>query len=153
MSIKHQLGQAVEIARNLPSADVHLDSPATVLVELAREFSGIEFDIPDTSDADGYLFQYGKASWFPEPTFVLSVTRQLEAVDTSGGHEAYIQIQFEFRYRMDEDLASTESYSEWWFPGDGVDFEVWLTSVEQASIMNIVAGKLPREFAIWQDRA
>jgi hypothetical protein len=152
MPRKHQVEEAVAIARSLLDGPVRLDSPATTLVDLARRFSVIEFDIPDVPDADGYLFQYGKVSWFSEPTFVLSVVRQLEVMGSLGEHESYAQIQFEFRYPLDEDLASTGSYSSWWFPGGKTDLDAWLATVEQAPIMNIASRKAPREFEIWQDQ-
>lgn len=74
--------------------------------------SAIEFEVPEGPDADGYPFQYGKANWFAEPTFALGIVRQLEVIDLAGDHESYVQVKFELRYTLDDDLESIESHSE-----------------------------------------
>lgn len=123
------------------------------LTRLVRRFSAIEFEVPELPDADGYLFQYGKVNWFPEPTFALGIVRQLEVVDAAGEHESYVQVQFEFRYALDGDLDSVGSHSEWWFPDGEISFNSWLDSVDRAGISNRLAVKTPRDFAIWQEMA
>ncbi|MEV0823630.1 hypothetical protein [Nonomuraea rubra] len=153
MPDRRQVDEALELARGLLDDASTFSFRPSGLTELMRRYSTIEFDVPDVSDADGYLFQYGKAGWFTEPTFVLSLARQLEVVGPSGGHEHYIQVQFEFRYPLDGELENTGSCSEWWFPGDKISFDMWLESVAQAPIMNVLADKKPREFEIWQDQA
>lgn len=152
MSNKRPVEAAVTLAQGLLSGHPPLGSPVPGLISLMRDFSAIEFNVPDTTDSDGYLFQYGKAGWFLEPTFVLSIVRQLEVVDSSGEHEYYVQVQFEFRYPLDGDLEAVGSHSEWWFPGNGASFDAWLDSVERSSIMDIVSSKTPRVFEIYQDQ-
>lgn len=154
MPNKQQVEEAADIARALVGESDSFNSPAASgFTDLVRRFSEIEFEVPDVPDADGYLFQFGRASWFPEPTFVLSVVRQLEVVDSSGEHEAYIQVQFDFRYELDKELESAGSHSEWWFPGGEVSLDAWLDSVGLAPIMSLLARKTPRAFEIWQDGA
>ncbi|MFR9675388.1 hypothetical protein [Streptomyces sp. TR06-5] len=97
------------------------------------------------------VFQYGKVNWFSEPTFVLGISRQLEVIDSAGEHESYVQVQFELRYPLGDDLDSVGGHSEWWFPGGGVSFGSWLDSVDRAEISNRLAVKTPREFAIQQE--
>ncbi|MEV4501912.1 hypothetical protein [Streptomyces klenkii] len=48
------------------------------------------FDVPDTADADGLLFQYGTYSFSGPPTFALDLTRQFEISDSSGDHDHYV---------------------------------------------------------------
>ena len=153
MSNKRQVGEAVDIARTLVRGDVPVGPPLPALARIARSFAVTEFDVPDDSDSDGYLFQYGKVSWLPEPTFVLSVARQLEVVDADGGHEFYAQVQFEYRYALDAELKTVVSHSEWWFPGGDTSFYSWLDSVSGSPIGNVLLGKEPREFLVWEDRA
>ena len=153
MSDKQQVGAALDLARKLLDETPTFNSRISSLIGLVRRYSEIEFNVPELPDADGYLFQYGKVSWFSEPTFVLSLVRQLEVVSSSGEHEYYLQVQFELRYILDDELESIGSHSEWWFPEDEMPFHVWLDSVEQASIMNILTHKKLREFEIWQDHA
>ncbi|MFS8095775.1 hypothetical protein LFM09_01430 [Lentzea alba] len=149
--MRNKVCDAVAVARGLLDATSRLDFPVAALVDLARRFAAIEFDTPDAPDADGYLFQHGEASWFSEPAFVLGLVRQLEVEDSSGEHEAYVQVQFEFRYPLDDDLAGAGRHADWWFPGEGKEFEVWLTEVAQSPIVRHVAGKTPRDFQIWQE--
>lgn len=152
MPTKHQVEAAVEVARGLLGSITPTDSPTAKVMGLLRRFSTIEFDVPDFTDADGYLFQYGKVNWFSEPTFVLSLVRQFEVVNSSRCHEYYIQVQFELRYPLDDHLESVGSHSEWWFPGGKTSFDGWLDSVKHAPIMSLLAQKTPREFEIWQDQ-
>lgn len=147
---KHQVEEAVVLARGIPGGKSA--PPASALVDLVRRFADIPFDVPDDPDADGFLFQYGEANWFPEPTFTLSVVRQLEVVNSANDHELYIQVTFELRYPMDDELASVGNSSSWCFPGGGDDFDDWLNSVEQDPAMRLAARKPPREFEIWEDR-
>ncbi|WP_433358750.1 hypothetical protein [Streptosporangium sp. CA-115845] len=153
MSNKQRVEAALDLARGLLGEPPLFTSQVSDLTGLVRRYSAIEFDIPELPDADGYLFQYGKVSWFSEPTFVLSLVRQLEVIDSSGEHEYYVQVQFEFRYSLDNELESAGSHTEWWFPEDGISLDAWLESVNRASIMNILTQKTPREFEIWQDQA
>ncbi|GAA3927809.1 hypothetical protein GCM10023085_06240 [Actinomadura viridis] len=152
MANKQQVEAAADIARGLLGEVPSVSSPASGLTELVRRFALIEFDVPDSSDSDGYLFQYGEVNWFSEPTFELSLVRQLEVVDLSGRWEAYVQVLFEFRYPLDEDLGSVDSHSEWWFPGNEMPFDLWLDSVDRSPIVGLLSGKTLREFVILQER-
>ncbi|MGW0839795.1 hypothetical protein ACWD26_06495 [Streptomyces sp. NPDC002787] len=149
--MKQQVDSAERTARRLVEEMDDLDASLSGLTRLVRRFSAIEFEVPELPDADGYLFQYGKVNWFPEPTFTLGIVRQLEIGDATGKHEAFVQVQFEFRYSLDDDLDSAGSHSEWWFPGGEVSFDNWLDSVGRAPISSLLATKKPRDFAIWQE--
>ncbi|MGW3653676.1 hypothetical protein [Streptomyces sp. NPDC000878] len=151
MSRKQQVDSAEGVARRLVEEMGGFDPSLSGLTRLVKRFSAIEFEVPELPDADGYLFQYGEVNWFPEPTFALGIVRQLEVVDAAGEHESYVQVQFEFRYPLDSDLDSVGNHSEWWFPGGEVSFDSWLDSVDRAEILNRLAAKTPRDFAIWQE--
>ena len=153
MSKKRLLGEAGDIARSLVGDGTPAGAPVPVLVELARRFAATEFDVPSDQDADGYLFQYGKASWLPGPTFVVSMVRQLEVVDTDGDHESYSQVQFEYRFPLDVELEMAGSHSDWWFPAGPTPFDVWLQSVSRSPIGDLLRGKKPREFLVWVDQS
>jgi hypothetical protein len=152
MSRKQKVEAAAGIARRLAGEMDSSGSSPSGLARLVKRFSAIDFEVPELPDADGYLFQYGKVNWFPEPTFALGIVRQLEVVDASGEHESYVQVKFEFRYPMDGDFESVASYSEWWFPDGEVPFDSWLDSVDRAPIMSLLAAKTPRDFEIWQEQ-
>ncbi|MCY0944081.1 hypothetical protein [Streptomyces antarcticus] len=151
MATKQQVDSAEGVARRLVEEMGGFDTSLSGLTRMVRRFSAIEFEVPELPDADGYLFQYGEVNWFPEPTFALSIVRQLEVVDAAGEHESYVQVQFELRYPLDGDLDSVGSHSEWWFPGGEVSFDIWLDSVDRAEISNLLASKSPRDFVIWQE--
>ncbi|GAA3909850.1 hypothetical protein Aau02nite_13700 [Amorphoplanes auranticolor] len=153
MSNKHQVDEAVDIARSLVDDEVPVSSPVLALTELARRFAATEFDVPEDQDADGYLFQYGKVGWLPQPTFVVSMVRQLEVVDSDGEHEFYSQVQFEYRFPLDRDLEKLESHSEWWFPGGATPFGAWLESVSRSPIGDLLGSREPREFLVWADQS
>jgi hypothetical protein len=123
------------------------------VVEAVRRFEEVEFDVPDIPDSDGFLFQYGKVNWFSEPTFTIGFVRQLEMVDADGEHEAYSQVQLEFRYRVNVDLEAVEGRESWWFRSDPMSFDAWLDSVESDPIWEIVRRKVPVEFDVSQDLA
>ncbi|MDM8085788.1 hypothetical protein QUV83_13510 [Cellulomonas cellasea] len=145
------MGSAEGIARRIVEEMGDFHTPLSGLTRLVKRFSAFEFDVPDLPDADGYLFQYGKVNWLPEPTFVMGVVRQLEIVDAAGQHERYVQVNFELRYQMDANLDSVGNYSEWWFPGDVVSFDSWLGTVDRAQIASRLVGHSPRDFIVFQD--
>ncbi|MGW4942990.1 hypothetical protein ACWEOZ_15555 [Actinoplanes sp. NPDC004185] len=152
MSGKRQVDEAVDIVRSLVDEEIPVGPPVLALTGLARRFAATEFDVPADQDADGYLFQYGKAGWLPQPTFVISMVRQLEVVDADGEHESYSQVQFEYRFSLDRDLEA-ESHSEWWFPGGATPFDAWLESVSRSPIGDLLGSREPREFLVWADQA
>jgi hypothetical protein len=92
-------------------------------------------------------------NWFSEPTFTIGFVRQLEMVDADGEHEAYSQVQLEFRYRVNVDLEAVEGRESWWFRSDPMSFDAWLDSVESDPIWEIVRRKVPVEFDVSQDLA
>lgn len=148
-----EVDEAEVIAQDLSSAvgqPVAIDDPK--FGEIITRFQETVFKVPDRDESDGFLFQYGPVNWFPEPTFTVGVVRQLEVEDEAGEHEAYVQVNFEFRYDLDDNLKSFGSASDWWFPGEG-PFEAWLRSVIPTSLAQGLHGRSPREFAIWQETA
>lgn len=150
MKRQHARG-AVEIAREMCSGVGVVDSPKAGFFEVVRRFSAVDFDVPEDPDADGYLFQYGKVNWLPEPTFSFGLVRQLEVVDPSGEHECYLQVQFELRYSLDEELENLGSHTEWWFPGGDCSLDTWLSSLAELPMVDFLSGRAPREFVVWQD--
>ncbi|MET9515937.1 hypothetical protein [Streptomyces sp. NPDC002994] len=143
---------AVDIAREACSGVGALDSPKSAFFEVVRRFS-VEFEVPGDPDADGYLFQYGKVNWLSEPTFSFGLVRQLEVVDPCGEHECYLQVQFELRYSLDEELENVGSHTEWWFPGGDCLLDSWLSSLAELPMVDFLSRKALREFVVWQDEA
>ena len=151
MSEKQPVADAVAVARRLVDEMDGFDPSLAGVVRVAEAFAGVEFDVPDVPDADGFLFQYGRVSWFSEPTFSVSIIRQLEVADSTGEHESYVQVSYELRYAVDDDLADVAPHADWWFPGGSVAFGDWLESVRSDPIADVLAGRTPREFVVDED--
>ncbi|MEV4601310.1 hypothetical protein AB0K15_28400 [Amycolatopsis sp. NPDC049253] len=149
---KRPVGDALAIARGLVVGDGPVGPPVPALVELARRFFATEFDVPAGQDADGLLFEYGPVGWLPSPTLVVGMVRQLEVCDPAGAHEAFSQVQFEYRYDLDRDLEAAGRFSDWWFPDGGTPLEFWLDTVSRVPIGDLLASREPREFLVWHDR-
>ncbi|MFI2241231.1 hypothetical protein [Streptomyces chrestomyceticus] len=153
--MSHSIDSALQVAQEIVERQVR-DAQGFPSVgdflEIMRNFEGEEFDVPRAanSDSDGFLFEYGRASWFAEPTFVLSCTRQLELVDASGEHEAYSQVLFEYRYRLDAELENLQ-HSLWWFRDNGTLFTEWIEAVRRDQIWRILQNRNPTAFEVTQE--
>jgi len=151
--MRRSVNSALEVARGIVGqVGSGQDVPAAEqLFAAVREFQLIEFEVPDGEEADGFLFQYGEVDWYPEPTFVVNFVRQLEIVDADGEHEAYSQVQLEYRYRVDPELSSIEDHESWWFPEEDEPFGEWLEAARQDPIWTVVRGKVPVGFEVTQE--
>jgi hypothetical protein len=154
MSVRQPLESAAEVARGLLRPSVEGISVPTVadLHEAVRRFAEIEFDVPDSPDSDGFLFQYGEVNWLPEPTFIVGFVRQLEVSDENGQHEYYSQVLLEYRYGMDEGLGAVGGHEDWWFRDGPTNFEEWVGLVERDSIWSLVGRRRPYGFEVLQDQ-
>jgi hypothetical protein len=138
---------ALDTAREVAAQTTSGGSPSREdLLAIVRRFEGIRFDVPDSPDADGFLFQWSTANWLPRPTFLIGVTRQLETPE-----EGYLQIAMDFHYDLDADLSAAGSKANWWFRGSGVEFPDWLESVRADPVWELLDGRPIREFAISAD--
>lgn len=147
--------QAVEVARQSFATQTRvIDRPSRrEFFDAVRRFEQVGFEVPETGDSDGFLFQWGPANWLPEPAFIIGVTRQLEKVGPDGEHEAYLHIDMAFNYALDHELDSLGVGSSWWFRSSGSDFSIWMDAVERDPIWQLVDSKTMREFAISSDEA
>ncbi len=127
--------------------------PLRDLVATVREFVGISFNVPESDDADGLLFQYGRAGWLPSPTFVFGFVRQFEIVDQDGDHECYSQAGIEYRFPVDADLEAAGSGETWWFPESGISLDSWLSGIESTPIWGLVSRRLPSDVVVSQELA
>ncbi|MGI5170706.1 hypothetical protein ACQEU3_40790 [Spirillospora sp. CA-253888] len=55
-------------------------------------FGRRRYDVPETPDGDGLLFQYGIVSFHGSEMFVLDFTRQFEVIDADGDHDHYVHV-------------------------------------------------------------
>lgn len=151
--MRRPIGSALDVVQGIVD-ELGLDQETPTAEQLAatiQNFERIEFDVPNSADSDGFLFQLGEVNWFSEPTFTVGFVRQLEIVDSAGGHEGYSQVQIEYRYRVDKDLESLRDHTSWWFRGGEMSFGEWLDSMQHNLVWTVVRGKTPLDFAISQE--
>jgi hypothetical protein len=125
--------------------------PIDELAEVIRDFQIFGFDVPNPPDADGFLFQYGHASWLTIPTFVVGFTRQLEVVDSGGEHENYSQVAIEYQYPLGESIQAVSSREAWWFEGSDVPFREWLSECFADPIWELIRDVEIAGLSITQD--
>lgn len=135
---------------------------STLSAELAREsfeeYAHAEFNVPDTPDSDGLLFQYGIYDFTGRDLFTLSLVRQFERLDQAGDHASYFQICIELTYEVSDDLSNL-GRREWWFFRGGddptIDVNSWLLRVREdrvwtctRSVAPVSSGVVPDE-VLW----
>ncbi|WP_157802541.1 hypothetical protein [Sediminihabitans luteus] len=127
------------------------DLPFEELIGTIRKFAEISFDVPATDDADGLLFQYGRAGWLPGSAFVFGFVRQFEIVGQDGDHECFSQAGIEYRFPMDADLEAVGGGVSWWFPGSGTSLDSWLDEIGSGPIWGLVSRRLPSGVIVSQE--
>ncbi|MFB7183633.1 hypothetical protein ACFCYI_38735 [Streptomyces sp. NPDC056257] len=107
------MDEAVELLEGeLGSGQRSLDDLVTEdLWPVFLRFGRRLFDVSDTPDADGLLFQYGTYAFDGPPAFTLDLTRQFEISDNNGDHAHYVQVHCEPRYGLAPALPETISRS------------------------------------------
>ncbi|GAA4670852.1 hypothetical protein GCM10023347_25820 [Streptomyces chumphonensis] len=120
-------------------------------MDAIASFARVQFDVPNESDSDGFLFQYGEVNWYSEPVFAVGFVRQMEIVDAGGEHEGYSQVQLEYQYSVDASLSSLASHSSWCFYEDEARFGEWLGLVKRDSVWNAIREKKLVNFCISQE--
>lgn len=127
--------------------------PPRGLAGIFSKFAQIQFDVPDAPEVDGFLFEYGRFDFTSQPTFVVSLARQLEKFDESGEHDSYSQVSCEFAYEVDSQLESVGSKASWWFSGAGETLDSRLAMVAADEVWDLVQGKQPLSFEVRQEVA
>ncbi|MCF1599423.1 hypothetical protein [Streptomyces muensis] len=150
--MKQPVERARDIALRVLGAVTSAAVPeVTDLAEVVRRFEGVEFDVPAEGDTDGFLFEYCCVNWLSEPTFVLGFTRQLGLVGDEGSVDAYVQIQFDYRYPCDSELSRLKSSNTWWFRADGTSFAEWLDAALRDPVWDAVRQRNPIAFDVTED--
>ncbi|WP_104435956.1 hypothetical protein [Kineococcus xinjiangensis] len=153
MATEFPVGSAADVARRLRQLQGEVDDPPSLaqFFSLITRFEAVRFDVPTSEDSDGFLFQYGAFNIWPEPTFSVGITRQLEMIDSGGECGGYVQVSMDYLYDSDDELASAARETSWWFRGSVVDFSTWIGSVEEHAVWRLISSRRPRTFVISQD--
>ncbi|MBN6545630.1 hypothetical protein, partial [Actinacidiphila bryophytorum] len=76
-------------------------------------FAWLRFDLTDTPDADGLLFQYGTYAFDGPAVFMVDLTRQFEIADRQGDHDHFLQVHCELRFGAAPALLALGSFDSW----------------------------------------
>ncbi|MEV8534693.1 hypothetical protein [Streptomyces sp. NPDC051211] len=115
-------------------------------------FGRLLFDVPDTPDTDGLLFQYGPSSFDGPPTFTLDLTRQFAIADSDGDHDHYVQVHCELRYRPAPALQALGSFDSWFFHGGGDDLDAWAEGLSKRAAWATIRTLKPAEIRVYQEQ-
>jgi hypothetical protein len=110
------------------------------------------FDVSDTPDADGLLFQYGTHAFDGPPAFTLDLTRQFEISDSNGDHDHYVQVHCELRYGRAPALEALGSFDSWFFHDAGDDLEEWAKGLTERAAWATIHRLKPTEIRVYQER-
>ncbi|MFE9923683.1 hypothetical protein ACFYQA_19490 [Streptomyces sp. NPDC005774] len=127
-----------------------LDTEAAWLAFL--RFGRRLFDVPDTTDADGLLFQYGTYSFNGPVRFTLDLARQFEVADSDGDHDHYVQVHCELRYRPAPALQALGSFDSWFFRGGGDELDEWAQGLGRRADRATIRRFKPVEIRVYQER-
>ncbi|WP_223838017.1 hypothetical protein [Streptomyces venezuelae] len=108
------------------------------------------FDVPDTPDADGLLFQYGTHAFGGPRAFTLDLTRQFEISDDDGDHDHYVQVHCELRYGLTPALEALGSFDSWFFRDAGDDLEEWAQGLTERAAWATIRRLSPTEIRVYQ---
>ncbi|MFF7247170.1 hypothetical protein ACFZBU_25075 [Embleya sp. NPDC008237] len=115
-------------------------------------FGRFRFDTPDTSDADGLLFQYGTHTFDGPPTFSLDLTRQFEINDDDGEHDQYVQVHCELRYDFAASLSALGVFESWFFHDTGEDLDRWAEALTNRAAWRVLCEHVPAEIRIYREQ-
>ncbi|WKU42600.1 hypothetical protein Q3V23_00090 [Streptomyces sp. VNUA116] len=110
------------------------------------------FQVPDTPDADGLLFQYGTYAFDGPATFTLDLTRQFEVSDSDGDHDHYVQVHCELRYGLTPALEALGSFHSWFFHDAGADLEEWAQVLTERAAWTAIRKLKPTEIRVYQEQ-
>jgi len=110
------------------------------------------FQVPDTPDADGLLFQYGTYMFDGPATFMLDLTRQFEVSDSDGDHDHYVQVHCELRYGLTPALEALGSFNSWFFHDAGGDLDEWAQGLSERAAWTAIHGLKPTEIRVYREQ-
>ncbi|MFJ5707332.1 hypothetical protein [Streptomyces sp. NPDC093105] len=110
------------------------------------------FDVSDTPDTDGLLFQYGTYSFDGPRSFTLDLARQFEISDGNGEHDHYVQIHCELRYGPIPALEALGNFDSWFFHDAGEDLDEWSRSLTERTAWTTIRTLQPGEIRVYRER-
>lgn len=115
-------------------------------------FGRRRFDVPDTPDADGLLFQYGTHAFEGPRAFTLDLTRQFEISDSGGDHDHYVQVRCELGYGRAPALEALGSFGSWFFHDAGDDLDAWAQRLTERAAWTKIRSLKPTRIRVFQEQ-
>lgn len=103
------------------------------------DFARVPFAVPQISDADGLLYQFGIFTFSGEPRFHLDLTRQFAVP----GEDEFLQFHCDMQFSQTADLQALGSHDEWWWPDGGQELTAWAGEVAARPESVVLADKAP----------
>ncbi|MGW8328533.1 hypothetical protein ACWGLE_11590 [Streptomyces sp. NPDC055897] len=110
------------------------------------------FDVADTPDADGLLFQYGTYAFDGPATFTLDLARQFEITDSDGNHDHYVQVHCKPRYGPAPAPEALGSFHSWFFHAAGDDLDEWAEELSARAAWTTIRTLRPADTKVHQEQ-
>lgn len=93
-------------------------SSAGLALEIFASYGRENFDLPDSPEVDGMLFQEGIRGLTGRPLFTVSFVRQFDRLDADGENLEYYHLRIELLYEVTKAFRSLPKRKLWWFRED-----------------------------------
>lgn len=152
MTDRQPIEAAEEIFRRLGGFTAQPPEP-TQLFAAVHAFAPVEFAVAEhLPEQDGFFFQYTATTHLWEGVgFVAGIVRQFEVVDADDEHLGFVQLQAEYRFAPDTELAGLGHHEDYWFRGGAEPFEDWYARITSDPVWRLVTEKPVADFEIWQE--
>jgi len=145
-----QIDQAGEVLATLLAEERQSADVVEAILRAFGRFAVIRFAVPEGSDTDGLLFQYGVYNFTGCPMFTLDLLRQFELRDQRGEHAAYRQAGYELLFVPTDRLTGLGRWESWWFDRPAIedDLESWLAGVRANNVWTIARSEVANKVLI-----
>ncbi|MFE6457415.1 hypothetical protein ACFVP0_08140 [Streptomyces cinereoruber] len=142
------MGDAVRVLEEELGAGMDAEDTWRAFLRFGRRL----FDVPDTPESDGLLFQYGTYAFDGPPAFTLDLVRQFEIVDGDGEYDHYVQVRCELRYESVPALEALGAFDSWFFHGAGDELDEWAARLIELPVWGTLRSFGPVGVRVYQER-
>ncbi|MGW3389115.1 hypothetical protein [Streptomyces cinereoruber] len=142
------MGDAVRVLEEELGAGMDAEDTWRAFLRFGRR----PFDVPDTPESDGLLFQYGVYAFDGPPAFTLDLVRQFEIVDGGGEYDHYVQVRCELRYESAPALEALGAFDSWFFHGAGDELDEWAARLIELPVWGTLRSFGPVGVRVYQER-
>ena len=152
MPPRHPIAAAESVFRELGGfpAGTERVPPSSELLAAVERFAGVEFEVVDEPEPDGFLFQYVTLSSVTKK-FVIGFARQFLLLEPDDDVACYVQLLCEYHLPPDPELEAAGRREDWWFRDGPEPFESWWGRVAADPIWQLVDDRPGKEFVIYEE--